>query len=197
MAFYETRFPEDISLGALSIPSFKTDVIVFDSGREQRNQRWSEVKNSYDVGYGIRTRQQLNALAAFFYEMRGRAHSFRYKDWLDYSAENETLAYSGSSTIQLTKVYGNGYNNYTKNIVKPVSGTVTLKVNGSNYSSFTVNTTNGVVTLTGSPLPLISDVITWSGEFDIPCRFDQDQLSINLKEAELGETSVMLSEVRI
>lgn len=197
MSFYETRFPTDISLGALSIPAWKTDVIVFESGREQRNQRWSEVRNSYDVGYGVRTRDQLNALAAFFYEMRGRLHSFRFKDHLDYSATNETLTYDGTGTVQLTKTYGNGFNNYSKDIKKPVAGSVTLKVNGSNYSSFTIDTTTGIITFTASPVPTISDVITWSGEFDIPCRFDQDQLSINLKEAELGTTSCMLVEVRL
>lgn len=271
MAFYETQFPTCISYGSVGGPSWKTDVIVFDSGFEQRNQRWSNLRNVYDVAYGVRSVEDLRFLVEFFNEMRGRAHSFRYKDWLDYSVADEYIDPSGAPTVQLTKTYGNGFNNYVKQIKKPVSGTVSLKRNGVNFPTFTVDTTTGIVTLTpisskaitgitqanpgvvtavghgfssGNEVYLKSiagmiqlngqvvvvtvinadsfsigvnttsysaydssgvaelhvqstDQLTWTGEFDVPCRFDTDQLDVNYSHYQAGETSVPLVEVRV
>lgn len=271
MAFYETRFPECISYGSVGGPSWKTDVIVFDSGFEQRNQRWANLRNVYDVAYGVRSIDDLRVLVAFFNEMRGRAHTFRYKDWLDFQVTNEPLVPTGTGTVQLIKTYGNGFNNYTKQIKKPVSGQVALTRNGSPFTTFSVDTTTGIVTLTAISSKNItaitqanpgvisstahgftngqqvllssiggmtqlngqlvtvtvvdpnsysiginttgytaytsggvadlhvqpSDTLTWTGEFDIPCRFDTDQLDVNYSHYQAGETSVPLVEVRV
>lgn len=42
-----------------------------------------------------------------------------------------------------------------------------------------------------------SDVLTWSGEFDVPCRFDTDALSIKLEHFEAGSASVPIVELKI
>lgn len=197
MSFYETQFPTDISYGSAGGPKWKTDVVVFDSGYSSRNQRWADNQHEYDVAYGVREIEHLQDLRDFFNEMRGRTHGFRYKDWLDYQVTDEAISYDGSGTVQLTKTYGNGVNDYTKDIKKPVSGSVTLKVNGSDYTDFTVDTTTGIVTFTASPVPVDSDVVTWSGEYDIPCAFDTDQLSIVLSDYQAASTSVPVVEIRL
>lgn len=274
MAFYETRFPTDISYGSQGGPRWKTDVIVYDNGYEQSNQRWANCRNEYDVSYGIKQQSDLEALIEFFNEMRGRAHQFRYKDYLDYKVTDEALVPNGTPTVQLIKTYGNGYNNYVKDIIKPVSGSVTLKRNGSDFSTFTLDDTTGILTLThisqaaitnvatGSPTSITTittsaphgysngdeiylmliggktslngnaypitvidstsfsinvdtsaetystggwaqyhvqstDSLTWSGEFDIPVRFDTDSISVRMIDYELGGTEVPIVEIRI
>lgn len=274
MAFYEIQFPTDISLNSGGGPKWKTDVIVFDNGFEQRNQRWSEVRSEYDVAYGVKTRASLQSLIAFFNEMRGRAHGFRFKDWMDFEVTDEPLTVDGSPTFQLIKKYGNGFNDYTKDITKPIAGGVSIKKNGSSFTDFSVDSTTGVVTFSasvfsesivsishaaqariqfasahgrsigdkiyidgvlgmteinqsvGTVTAVVSttevdvdidttsytsyssggtgtvycesgDSFTWSGQYDIPCRFDTDSLDINLETYELGAASVPVVEIRI
>ena len=273
MSFFETRFPEDISYGSAGGPQWKTDVIVVDSGRDQRNQRWSNTRHEYDVAYGVKTQADLKSLIEFFMEMRGRAYGFRYKDPLFNSVTDEALTPDGSPTIQLIKTFGNGFNDYEYTIKKPVAG-ITMERNGASYTGFTLDTTTGIVTLDplttvnisniapSSPTTLTrittssahgrttgdtvyidesvgvtsingntytvtvvdstnfdiaadttsetyvsdgvvetyvqpSDTLTWSGSYDIPVRFDTDQLSVNLTEYQLGSTSCPLVEIRL
>ena len=48
-------FPNDISYNSVGSTRFATDVIVVDSGDDQRVQRWSQPLMEYDVAYGVRT----------------------------------------------------------------------------------------------------------------------------------------------
>lgn len=41
-----------------------------------------------------------------------------------------------------------------------------------------------------------TDALTWSGEFDVPCRFDTDELSTVLENYQMGSTSVPIVEDR-
>lgn len=174
MSFYETLFPVDISWGAQCGPSFKTVVVILDSGYEARNASWSAARLKYDVTHRVKTQAELNTLLAFFRAMRGRAHGFRFKDWSDYTATNEPLPFGVSATIQLQKTYTTGAGSEVRTITKPVAGTVTARKNGSS-TPVTFSTTTGILTLSAGA-PLIGDVIDWSGEFDVPCRFDMDEM---------------------
>ena len=72
-----------------------------------------------------------------------------------------------------------------------------MKLNGGNFTAFTLDTTTGIVTFTGSPIPKGSDVLTWSGEFDVPCRFSSDKLEVTWGTVDYGHTRVMIEEVRV
>lgn len=149
MSFLERQFPTNISQGSRGGPRWRTVVTQAISGREVRLQKWSEQKAEYDVSYGIRTTSDLQTVVDFFNEMRGQAYGFRYKDWLDYTATDEPLTPDGSPTVQLTKTYGTGLNNYVRDIKKPIAG-ITLKRNASPYApspTFSLDTTTGIVTL--------------------------------------------------
>jgi len=182
------RFPDDISYGSEGGPLYQTHVETIQSGFESRNQNWSRARHVYDVSYGVREMPQLRTLTAFFHQMRGRLHTFRYKDWGDYTATSEDAAgeiVDVGGTLYLAKVYGTA-NPYTRIITKPVQGTIL--VNGSD-TGFTLDYTTGVITgpTAGDP---------WTGEFDVPVRFDQDELPTNLESLRVGSTAVRLIEVR-
>lgn len=158
MAFIETpRFPENISYGAAGGPNYKTDVVMVNSGFEQRNINWLDARNTYDVSHGLRDETTKGDLIKFFRGVKGRAHGFRFKDWTDYQATvaNGVLGTgvgTGGPTYQLIKKYTAGSLVEDRTISKPVSGTITLYRAGSPVTlgaaagNASVDYTTGIVT---------------------------------------------------
>ena len=198
MAFHDTRFPDEISYGASGGPEFQTSVVTVKSGQESRNQNWSQSRIRWDISTAIRDRSDVNQLIAFFRNREGRAHSFRFKDWTDFSAVQQNIGTGNGvlTAFQLRKVYNDGLLTKTRNITKPVNGTVRIYLNTvEQFSGWTVNFTTGIVTFTVAPGAGV--VITATYEFDMPARFDTDQLNISIQgyEAFIGD-SINIVEVR-
>jgi len=182
VSFRETpRFPEDISYGSSGGPTFKTYVYEGFSGVEQRNITWSEAKHQYDVAHGIRDRGDMDTLRAFFYNMRGRGYGFRYKDWADYELVDEIIGTGdgANNTFNITKAYASGANTYSRRIYKPIASGFSVKVNGVTVSptTYTLSTTAGTVVFTGGNTPPNGHAVAVTGEFDVPVRFDTDQMA--------------------
>lgn len=157
--FDEVQFPTDISYGSRGGPEFMTDIVILDSGHEQRNINWALSRAKYDVSYGIRTNENLADLTKFFYARQGRAYGFRYKDWADFTATQEPLTQTGSKFVQLVKKYTSGSRTYIRNITKPVaSPAVTMRRGGGAFSAFTLDTTTGIATLTPDSSKAITNI---------------------------------------
>jgi uncharacterized protein (TIGR02217 family) len=172
--FYESpRFPEAIAYGSSGGPGYSTDVITLNSGFEQRNANWSVGRAGYDVSHGLKTQADMNALVAFFRLMKGRAHGFRFKDWLDYTdGGNGVFAQISATTFQMQKKYLAGSNFELRDIRKPVAGTIVI----TGGVGAALNTTTGIVTVSsGTP-------ISWTGQFDVPCRFDTDHMKVDFAD---------------
>lgn len=181
MAFIETRFPADISYGSSGGPEYSTDIIETHGGYEQRNVNWSASRARYNVAHGVRTKEQLAQLIAFFRARKGRADGFRFKDWTDYQATGETLGTGDGvrTMFQLVRNYVSGSGIETRVITKPVAGTVAVYKNGVLQNlGVSVNTSTGVVTFTVAPANGVE--VTADFEFDVPVRFDTDRLSATL-----------------
>jgi uncharacterized protein (TIGR02217 family) len=155
--FDEVQFPTDISYGSRGGPGFMTSIVVLDSGHESRNINWTKARAKYNVAYGIRDMAQLLVVQAFFMARYGKAYGFRYKDWLDYQVTNEPLVVTGSKFVQLIKSYTSGPRTYVRTISKPIAG-VTMRRAGSPFSSFTLDTTTGIATLTADSSATISAI---------------------------------------
>lgn len=183
MAFVETRFPTDIAYGSAGGPEYSTDVVIMQSGYEQRNSNWSQARVRYNVAYGIKTQTQLDTLIAFFRARKGRADGFRFKDWTDYKVTGQLIGTGNGSltSFQLVKTYASGAISETRIINKPVSGTLKIYLGGvlQSGSAYSVNTTTGVITFTTAPGSSVA--VTADFEFDIPARFDTDRLSATLE----------------
>lgn len=199
MAFHEVRFPAGISLGASGGPERRTEIVVLGSGAEERNSRWADSKRGYNAGYGIKGIDDLHAVIAFFEERRGRLHGFRWRDWSDYkscapaaipSATDQALGTGDGdeAAFQLVKSYGTGFAPWTRTILKPVTGSVVVAVDGdvADPGHYAVNTTTGIITFTVEHIPASEEAVTAGFEFDVPVRFDTDQLEINLSQIEAG-----------
>jgi uncharacterized protein (TIGR02217 family) len=214
MAFLESpRFPDNISYGSSGGPMYKTEVVTVYSGFEYNNISWEESRHKYDASMGVRSEGELSQLIKFFHVTRGKGHRFRYKDWSDYkacdldetSAFNDMVFGTGDSVtteFQLIKVYDMGsmigvsYNQ--RDIKKPVQGTILIGVNGilqTETTDYSIDYTTGIVTFVSPPANGVP--ITWGGEFDVPCRFDTDELPLSLDFYGYASGSVPIIEVRI
>ena len=198
--FHEIRFPLDVALGSTGGPVRRTDVVTLASGREHRNARWADSRRRYDAGLGIRDLDALHAVLSFFEERRGRLYGFRFRDRLDHRsgppsrAVRATDQYLGAgdgstSTFALAKSYGAGPTAYRRAIAKPVAGSVRVAVNGAELASqaFVCSTQTGLVTLAAGETPPPGAAVTAGFEFDVPVRFDTDDLVIDLAAFTAGE----------
>lgn len=179
MTFLETpRFPDNIAFGATVGPTYLTVVTPVYSGRDGRIPAWSQSRIRFDVGRRCMNVADTATLDAFFRAVKGRAYGFRIKDWTDYTcttSQGVLSATATAGTYQLGKRYVSGALSETRAIAKPVAGTVLVFKNGVQITSgLTLDTTTGLVTI--SPTPGGTDVLTWSGQFDVPVRFDADEM---------------------
>jgi uncharacterized protein (TIGR02217 family) len=140
-------------------------------------------------------------LIAFFEERRGKLYGFRWKDKTDFrssigtglitSKDQNIGAGNGIiSQFQLTKTYGSLYAPYSRKILKPVDGSVKIAVNGVDKTigaHFTVNNTNGLINFLPGNIPPNLAVVTAGFLFDVPVRFDTDQIEIDLSGFEAGD----------
>jgi uncharacterized protein (TIGR02217 family) len=208
MAFDDVRFPTTISRGSSGGPERRTDVVTTASGGEERNSRWAHSRRRYNVGHGVKSLAQLHEVIAFFEGRRGRLHAFRFKDQTDWKscAPNATPARTDQvlgtgngiqASFQLLKSYGGPSRSYARNITAPVAASVLVAVNGIATLAFTLNGQTGVITFNAGSIPAAGTTITAGFEFDVPVRFDTDEITVNLKHFEAGDIpEIPLIEVR-
>ena len=83
------------------------------------------------------------------------------------------------------KVYTSGGEAESRVITKPVDGTVKIYRDGIEaVSGWSLDTTTGLVTF--SSVPASGAQITADFEFDVPVRFDSDQMDITIETYQLG-----------
>lgn len=192
--FHDVRFPDAIARGAIGGPEFSTDVIAVASGYEQRNVNWSAARAKFDISTGIRTREQMAQVIAFFRARRGRAYAFRFQDWNDFEAAGEALASTPDPLFwQLRKQYASGPSSEQRTITKPESGSVIVRVSGSPVSVI-VDHLTGLVTFPAAPAAQpFADF-----RFDVPVRFDTDHLPVTAVAYSIQQvSSISLVEVRV
>lgn len=201
-AFVESpRFPEDIAYGAVGGPLYSTDVIATYGGQEQRNVNWTNPKASWNVAQGVKDATQLATLIAFFRAREGRAVGFRFKDWSDYqvTAGNIGAGNASEDEFQLRKQYISGATTKNRTITKPVSGTVSIYVNGvlqTVTTHYTVNYATGLVTFVSPPGNGLA--VTATFQFDVPVRFDTDKMDVSLDNFSIGSwANIPIVEIRV
>jgi uncharacterized protein (TIGR02217 family) len=209
--FHEVLFPLDIALRSAGGPERRTELVSFGSGREQRNARWAHSRRRYDAGYGVKSLDALQVVVAFFEERRGQLYGFRWRDRLDHSSAAPGAPASPldqgigtgngmTAVFQLAKTYGAGFAPYTREIVKPVAGSVRVAVAGAEVagSAFGCDTTTGVVTFLAGHIPAAGAAVTAGFNFDVPVRFDTDYLEVDLSAFAAGAIpKIPLVEIRL
>jgi uncharacterized protein (TIGR02217 family) len=172
--FRDISFPPYVARGATGGPSFSTSVVALASGAEERNILWANSRGKWNISTGIRTREQMLEVIAFFHVVKGRGYSFRLKDWNDYDASDQVMVEITPTAWQIVKHYNIGGFEHIRTITKPVVGTVTVKIAGSPVVPAGIDHLTGQVTFASAP----GSSPTASFEFDVPVRFDTDHLPV-------------------
>jgi uncharacterized protein (TIGR02217 family) len=197
--FHEVRFPLDVSLGSRGGPVRRTDIVTLSSGREHRNSRWEGSRRRYDAGLGVRSIDALHAVVAFFEERRGRLIGFRFRDRTDWRSgppsqeptptDHRIGTGDGKAlSFPLVKTYGSSFAPYRRPIAKPVGGSVRVALDGVEQAvglGFNCDPLTGLVTLAAAPPA--GAIVTAGFAFDVPVRFDTDELDIDLSAFDAGE----------
>ena len=203
--FHDVLFPVDISYGSSGGPRRSTDIYSSVSGHESRNQKWHDSRREYNAGLGAKTLSQLYEVVSFFEERRGQLYSFRWLDHLDYKSTSPDLEVSSTDQVigvgdganrkfQLVKVYGNAFDPWTRDITKPVIGTVRTAINGVQTFARNVNGSTGIVTF-DDPVPDTA-IVTAGFEFHVPVRFNTDFISASHETFNHGNLDIPIIEVR-
>jgi len=206
-AFSEERFPLRVSFGTSGGPERRTEIVRLSTGFEHRNQRHRHSVRRYDAGSGVRSFGDLVAVLEFFEAHRGGLTGFRFHDPLDWqsctpgttpSALDQAIGVGdGEATLfALVKRYGSGPDGYVRPIAKPVASSILIAVDGDAVTAgVSIDPTTGIVTF--AEPPETGQAITAGYAFDVPVRFDMDQLRINVAAFEAGDIpSIPLIEIR-
>jgi uncharacterized protein (TIGR02217 family) len=171
VSFKNIRFPVDISFDAVGGPGFLTNVVPTNSGKEFREDVWALERGEWEVSHAADLPDKYQRLQAFFRAVKGRAYSFRFKDWTDFIAASgeglflDTGDDSPATSKQMVKRYTFDGETFDRFITKPISGKVTTDAVSLDYN--TGIATSGTV---------------WSGEFDCHARFDTDKMKAVTKD---------------
>ena len=195
--FIELRFPDDIAYGSACGAEYSTDVVTTSSGYEYRNINWSEARLKYNVLCGIKNQEQLDKIIALFRICKGRGIGFRFKDWSDYIAFNQLIGIGDgcSREFQLIKQYKFGSSITNRVIKKPVKKTISIYLNNIKTNAIIDHKTGRIIFDT----PIEKDTsITADYEFDVPVRFDADQIHASIHDYGLyAIDGITLTEIKI
>lgn len=180
MSFLETPvFPERISFGITGGPSYVTRIVRTISGAEFRDQLMAQALHAYDAAHAAKREDRWRPLQAFFHIAGGRLNGFRFKDWSDYTVRSGEGAFAplSANTFQMYKVYTAGTATRNRRIQKPRDNNTVLIAGGTVES---IDYATGIVTMTtGTPT-------SWVGDFDVPCRFDTDDMKSDIVDKTPG-----------
>ncbi len=189
------RLPAGIEKGSQFSPTFMNVIQESLAGNEQRYAQWDKCRGVGDISYGLLnstdTAGDFRAIVAIYRAHYADLLPFRFKDWSDYQCTSENFGTGdGAETeFQLTKTYdpsyilgfGAGSLVYVRDIILLATAPV-IKVDNVTKTVVTdYNISNGLVTFTSPPAN--GKALTWTGEFDVPVRFD-GPLSVIMNEGD-------------
>lgn len=198
MSHISTRLPEEVEIGAVRRDPEDVEIVRTDNGGEVRNVRASQSLLEFDITYP-HSEQDANFLAvrAAYKAARGQLHSFDFQDHSEFEAEDEVIGTGDGATtaFDLIKSYTFGSETHERRIYRPVSA-ITVKKDGvTQVAGYSVNYSTGVVTFSAAPANGV--VISWSGEFNVPLRFDTP-FQVSMPAGHLVHVDTMtLVEVRL
>jgi len=184
-SFHDVSFPLPLAFGASGGPVRQTEIITLANGHEQRNTAQANSRRRYDAGVGIKSLEDVQTLVAFFEARRGQLYGFRFRDPMDYKADGEIGTGDGQTTeFQLSKTYADAVGSWRRNITKPKPGSLIVKLGTTLTTTFSVDNATGKIAFVTAPAHGV--VITAVFEFDVPVRFDAEQLSTSLESFGAG-----------
>jgi len=184
--FLDKELPNFLYPFVIGGPTFNTEIYRSNSSREVRFTNGLAPVNRYKITNCQISFDQLIELQNFFCAAQGRKNSFRFKDLYDHVAINEPLIMleKESLTFQLVRSYGiraeTNQHSVLRKILKPDQNSIVIDFNQIKIESFTKKN-HGIVQLQrDESLESLNEQslqsLKASFRFDIPVRFDTDEL---------------------
>lgn len=165
-----------------------TDLVDYDTGKEQRNQIWERPKRHWILPYNALLVEYRDKLIQLCSRAKGMFNIFLFENPYDYKCaltECIITAVGGETTTQLIKTYYGSTSetwNENKTRIQPsgifapiVKIDTTVKTEGIH---FTLDDDTGIIDWTGGSAPEESlepnEVVTAQYQFYCPVRFDRD-----------------------
>lgn len=209
MIYVNIQFVERLAFGLQRKVAWSTAVSRNQGGYDNTTQNWSKPMRLFDAGFAVRVASDFEAIEAHFHSVRGRSYKFPLKDVLDFqvtAAVGILVLDEEASDPQynLAKAYGSGPYPYVRFITRPNVTTVSVfLLRGATTTNVTddvsIDDETGIVTFDTDILEP-GDVLSWSGEFWVPCRYDTDELPavvVNKEPGEDGELYVQCDGIPI
>lgn len=202
MIIDNVRIPVWIEQGAKGGPMFNTQINRSQGGSDTSIILWQYPLHMYDIGYGISQKSEFSTILDFFYARRGRGYGFRFKDWSDFEITAQQIGVGNGvlTTFQITKTYSDAVRSFSRKITRIEAGTALVYVNGvlrTLTTHYTINNDTGLITFQPGFIPAAAALVTVTCSFDVPVRFDNDRLDVELQVFDSGMINgIILSEVR-
>lgn len=178
--------------GWQSGPSGNTEITKLKNQHEARNAIGDEARHYFTLPFAnVESDDYLRYLKSVHMVMYAMTHSFLVKDWLDFEVEGEPIgdAPSGSTAVQLKKTYGiyspggSLLASRSRDITKPVAGAVVYQAGIAKAG--TLDTATGL--FTPSTAWTEGQALTWTGEFRVPVRFNNDYMPMSIENLSRGQ----------
>lgn len=176
MTFINVRLPLQVEINAVRREREPVEIVKTDGGYEVRNVRHAQGLYEYDVSFpaGDYDSTTIAAVKDMFKASRGGLYAFRFRDW---DKENNTLTDEVIGTgngvktaFQITKTWTVGGQSQVRNVTRPVSSYTVKKDGVTAVSGYSIDYSTGILTFTSAPANGV--VVSVSGVYDIPVRFD-------------------------
>lgn len=190
--------PTSVEKGVKGGPMFSTSVHSTDGGVTSTNQNWTYPLYHGQIGYGIRSKADLNSVIQFFFARRGRARGFLFRDWSDYELVNENIGTGNGvlTNFQITRTYTDTVLPFIRRITRPIEAGLNVYKDAVlvDLSAWSL-LSGGIVSFVTPPANGV--IVTATGEFDVPVQFSSDQLDIEMDLWNVGSIpSIPIREVR-
>lgn len=178
----DVRFDPPIGFQTSGGAGWRTEIIPLANGREARNALWSGALRRWQVTGVPVTPDAANSLIRFFNARSGPAQGFRFSDPFGWrTAETVTpldqaIGTGDGAATAFQMVLDDGAA-VPKVITRPVLASVRVAIDGVETGAFSADSTTGILTFDSAPGD--GAVLTAGFEFDLPVRFESDQLDLS------------------
>lgn len=184
--FLEQRIDAKITRGVVfaeTVPG--RNIVRLPSGKTAQSFQASMPLTTCDLSHGVRSAADYQTVLDAWYIVNFTPYSgLRVKNWRDYiaSQSNTALTFITGSTWQLQRKHVFGGVTFLRDIKKPCASPAVVIYRTRSAvittASATVDTTTGIATISGH---MEGDTYTWSGEFDLPMFFTDNEWSASLE----------------
>lgn len=194
MGFINAVLDEEVDYGFEGGPEYATESVDLENGLQYRDSAWKFPRHRYSASFENIGDDEREAIIKVFHAVRGKRHSFKFKDWNDYTATAEPLSVeSGTSNpVQLYKTYAFGEAFTIRPVQALAFATIYLNVGGTPtpvpgtldllLGTFTPNSAWG------------AGEYSWSGEFYVWVHFTADYNAFTINSWRANTASVELEE---